>query len=281
MFGKSRQAYYDTLWHKKEREDSAVLVLEMIVLLRREMPKLGTRKLYYMLESFLKEHKIKIGRDRLHSLLLDHGLILQRNRKYFNIPYSSHWLKKYPNLVKDMIVLHPEQLWVSDITYISLIEGFGYLSLVTDAYSRLIVGYCLHPTLESRGCINALQMALESRKTANELIHHSDRGIQYCSSSYINILETAGLNISMTKGGSPHENALAERVNGILKNELGLNKIFDDIHNARVKVDKAIAIYNDKRPHASVNYLTPSLAHLETGELKKRWKEYECYKKPT
>lgn len=244
----------------------------MVELLRREMPRLGTRKLHYLLESFYEEHKIKMGRDALHTLLLDHGLIIQRRKRYVQTTNSRHWLRKYPNLIANLVVTMPCQLWVSDITYINLIEGFCYLSLITDAYSRKIVGHCLYPTLESEGCIRALNMALESKTTNHQHFHHSDRGLQYCSTSYVGILSDAGIEISMTEKGSPYENAIAERVNGILKSELGLNDVFDDYSSAIGMVNNAVAVYNSMRPHASCDFLTPDEAHQQSGALKKRWK---------
>lgn len=259
-------------WFNDSRANSEMLVLEMVEILRREMPRIGTRKLHYLLESFYEEHEIKMGRDSLHQLLLNHDLIIQRKKRYVQTTNSRHWLRKYPNLIVNLKVTKPCQLWVSDITYISTVEGFCYLSLVTDGYSRKIVGYCLYPTLESEGCIRALNMALECKETEYEHFHHSDRGLQYCSSSYVRILKESGIEISMTEKGSPYENAIAERVNGILKSEFGLDMLFDDYSTAKAKVDNVITIYNSKRPHASCNYLTPDEAHNKKGVLKKRWK---------
>jgi len=228
LFGKIRHAYYHKQWYLKEKDEQNVIVLEMVYLLRREMPKLGTRKLYYMLNPFFREHEVKMGRDALHKLIQENGLLIQRKRRYAQTTFSNHWLRKYPNLIKDLEVTEAEQLWVSDITYISLKDGFNYLSLITDAYSRKIVGYYLHKNLSNYGALEALQQALISRKSSgNNLIHHSDRGVQYCSSQYVDLLMSNNIQISMAEKGSPYENAIAERVNGILKTEFGLGKIFN------------------------------------------------------
>ena len=230
----------------------------------------------FKLSPQLEEHGIKMGRDQLFDLLRFHGLLVRRRRRTVRTTDSHHWLKKYPNLIQDMLVTAPEQLWVSDITYIRTMEGFSYLSLITDAYSRKIVGHCLYPTLEAEGCIAALQMALDSRKNYSPfvLVHHSDRGIQYCSSDYIEMLTKGNIAVSMTQSGSPYENALAERINGIIKGEFFPKRIFQNHKEAKKTLSKIIWIYNEERPHASLDYLTPSQAENENGEIKKRWKRY-------
>lgn len=272
LFGKTRHAYYNKQWYLKEKDEQNVIVLEMVHLLRREMPKLGTRKLYYMLNPFFREHEVKMGRDALHKLIQENGLLIQRKRRYAQTTFSNHWLRKYPNLIKDLEVTEAEQLWVSDITYISLKDGFNYLSLITDAYSRKIVGYYLHKNLSNYGALEALQQALISRKSSgNNLIHHSDRGVQYCSSQYVDILMSNNIQISMADKGSPYENAIAERVNGILKSEFGLGEIFNTHKEALEKTIISIKTYNERRPHMSCGMLTPSIAHRTKGELIKAW----------
>ncbi len=239
------------------------------------MPRLGTRKLYHMLTETLQKHNIAIGRDKLFDLLADYGLLLRRRkRKRTNTTDSNHPFKRYPNLVRTLTVLRPNHLWVSDITYIGLTEGFCYLSLVTDAYSRKIVGYCLYPTLKKEGPVSALKMAQNSLPAQREaaLIHHSDRGLQYCCGEYIDLLERKNIRISMTEKGDPYENALAERVNGILKGEFALDSEFDTLAQAMTAVEKAVNTYNQIRPHASCNYLTPEQAHQQQGQLPHRWK---------
>ena len=239
------------------------------------MPRIGTRKLHYMLTDTLQKHDISIGRDKLFDLLEDYGLLIRRRkRKRINTTDSNHPFRKYPNLIRELEVLRPNHLWVSDITYISLADRFCYLSLVTDAYSRMIVGYCLYPTLKKEGPLEALNMALsklDKGQPAN-LIHHSDRGLQYCCSDYITLLENNAMVISMTEKGDPYENAIAERVNGILKDEFGLDRDFDNFEQALAVTISSIAIYNGQRPHMSCNNLTPRQAHQQQGLLTSKWK---------
>jgi len=273
LFGKSRDSYY-----KKERNhqkwlNKQQIVLEMVAMIRRELDHIGTTKLYRMLKKPFEEHSIKMGRDSLHRLLRENGLIIRPKKRYVITTNSNHWMKKYPNLIKGLNINRPELLWVSDITYIQVGDGFCFLSLITDAYSRRIMGYCLYPTLEAQGCINALKMALANKVNYNgRHIHHSDRGSQYCSADYVGILQTAEIEISMTENGDPYENAIAERVNGILKYEFNLNHVFADHTEAVEAVDRSINAYNILRPHMSCNYLTPMEAHQMTGDLKKHWK---------
>lgn len=182
-------------------------------------------------------------------------------------------MRKYSNLIRELEILRPEQLWVSDITYIRLANEFAYLSLITDAYSRKIVGFSLRKDLSSEGCITALQMALEHRKYPHQqIIHHSDRGSQYCSKEYVELLNDNQIAISMTENGDPYENALAERVNGIIKSEFKLYGSSLGLEETRELVARSIYSYNHLRPHASCDYLTPQEAHSISGRLKKRWK---------
>ena len=240
------------------------------------MPRIGTRKLHFLLTEILQKHDISIGRDKLFDLLADNGLLVRhRKRKRINTTDSNHPFRKYPNLIRDLQVMRPNHLWVSDITYISLANKFCYLSLITDAYSRKIVGYCLYPTLQKEGPLNALNMALSSLpvKIEDTLIHHSDRGLQYCCADYITRLESKNMCISMTEKGDPYENAIAERVNGILKAEFLLDNDFENFEKALETVQNSIITYNNLRPHASCNYLTPHLAHQQQGQLLSKWKK--------
>jgi transposase InsO family protein len=276
LFGVTRQAYYEAAAHEKKTSIADMVVLALVNKLRKDMPLLGTRKLFYLLEPELAEHGIKMGRDQLFDLLGFHGLLIRRRKRMVKTTNSHHWLKKYPDLIKDLVVDGPEQLWVSDITYIRTQQGFSYLSLITDAYSRKVVGYALYPSLEAVGCMRALKMAIAIRKRESPyiLIHHSDRGVQYCCSDYVSLLEAESMAISMTQTGSPYDNPQAERVNGTIKNEFSPNKIYRDHQEAEKEIGKINAIYNQKRPHASLDYLTPEQAHQGSGELKKRWKHY-------
>lgn len=223
---------------------------------------------------FMQQHFIQIGRDTFFDLLRKQGLLVRkRKRSKPQTTFSNHWLRKYQNLVMSFIPNAPNQLWVSDITYIHLHDGFAYLSLITDAYSRKIVGFYLCEDLSARGCVMALRMALENNPVRDRLIHHSDRGLQYCSADYVKLLQDNHIRISMTQNGDPLENALAERVNGILKDEL-LEVTYPNFTDAQQAVATAISTYNHQRPHSSVDMLTPVIAHTKTGELKKHWKNY-------
>ena len=226
------------------------------------------------MQGFMEQHSIYIGRDAMFDLLAEHYLLVRKRKRGKPITtFSNHWMFKYRNLIVGFIPIMPNQLWVSDITYIIVADGFAYLSLVTDAYSRKIVGFCLCENLSADGCIEALQIALTENPVVENLIHHSDRGSQYCCADYVKLLNNHNVQISMTQSGDPLENALAERVNGILKDEL-LDTHYQNFHEAKKAVSMAISIYNHQRPHSSIEYLTPVVAHQRTGELKKYWKNY-------
>lgn len=275
LFGKTRQAFYDHNWRTEIRSMEDDLVIQQVVKIRKSLPKIGGRKLHYMLQGFMQQHQIAMGRDQLFDLLFEHKLLIKRHRRRVSTTESNHRFRKYPNLIQKLEVVRPEQLWVSDITYLQIKTGFCYLSLITDAYSRKIVGYNLEDTLATEGCIKALKMALTGRtKGRSSLIHHSDRGIQYCSSVYVELLRNCEIAISMTQNGDPYENAIAERVNGILKDEFNLYQVFANIHHAHSVVQESIHSYNNERPHATCNYLTPEQAHQGVGVLTKKWKKY-------
>jgi putative transposase len=273
LFGKSRQAWYEQCSSNQKQQLSNAIVLKLVEEIRTQLPRAGVPQLYQKLQPLLGEHGIKMGRDGLYNLLGNHGYLLRYRRRKPYTTNSNHHYKKYINLIKDVLLTHPGQLWVSDITYLRITHRFCYLSIITDAYSRKIVGYKLHPTLHSQGAIDALIMAAAKSKRQQGLIHHSDRGVQYCCIDYVQMLEHYGINISMTEKGDPYENAIAERVNGILKTEFLLNRTFATFDEAAAAVDMAIDKYNHVRPHASCNYLTPAMAHEQSGLLKKRWKK--------
>jgi putative transposase len=280
LSGYSRQAYYKQIKVYETSRFQDVVLLEQVEIIRSEQPRLGGRKLLYKLHDFMQAHGISMGRDALFDLLRSQGLLVKKRRRGKpRTTFSFHRFHKYPNRIAGLVPSEPNQLWVSDITYICLSEKFAYLSLITDAYSRKIVGYDLCKTLSSTGCINALQMAVKHTHSGLEgLIHHSDRGVQYCCNDYVKLLEKHHIGISMTQSGDPLENALAERVNGILKDEL-LAKSYPYYTQAQPLVGKAIELYNNVRPHSSIGMLTPAGAHLMTGELKKLWKNYYKPKK--
>lgn len=254
----------------------AELLIQEVLKHRELHPRIGTRKLVVLLQCFGKQHGISLGRDALFDLLREHDLLIRRRKRKVQTTFSKHWLRKYPNLIREFVPLAANLLWVSDITYIVIADEFAYLSLITDAYSRKIIGFYLSKTLEAVGCINALQMAMKTTATFEHLIHHSDRGVQYCSHEYVKLLNAKNIKISMTENGDPLENAIAERVNGILKEEYLQVKYacFDD---AQKSIARAITIYNSLRPHSSCDMKTPDEAHITKGVLKRKWKNY--YKK--
>ncbi len=224
--------------------------------------------------NFLIAHHFQIGRDSMFTLLAEYGLLLTKaKRRGCVTTLSRHRFKKYPNIIKNMIPLAPNQLWVADITYIHLISGFAYLSLITDAYSRKIVGFYLSKDLTVKGPLEALKMALSHTKCTKNLIHHSDRGVQYCCDEYITLLENNGVKLSMTEKGDPLENAIAERVNGILKTEL-LEEVYINFETAQHAVAVACSTYNHLRPHNSINNLKPFEAHQIEGSIPRLWKNY-------
>jgi transposase InsO family protein len=279
LLGYSRQAFYKFVKHAEKEALQHDLILQEVLRIRKTLKRLGTRKLLFKMEGFMREHHIEIGRDAMFDLLATHKLLIRKRKRRVPVTtFSDHWMRKYPNLIVDFIPTAPNQLWVSDITYITLKDDFAYLSLITDAYSRKIVGFYLSETLSADGCIKALQMALKNNPQLGRLIHHSDRGSQYCCADYVSILDKHFVKISMTQSGDPLENAIAERVNGILKDEL-LEKIYINYQEAKQAIATAISIYNYQRPHSSIDMLTPIEAHLREGELKRRWKNYYSKKK--
>lgn len=272
LFGKTRHAWYDYQWRSRDMGVKDDIVIQHVMDIRRSLPRTGTLKLHHMISPMLAQHGISLGRDYLFDLMREHGLLVRRRKRRVVTTDSRHWMHKYANLIKGVPVDRPEQIWVSDITYIRINNGWGYLSLITDAYSRKIMGHCFHKDLSARGCLRALEIALANRMYNQGLIHHSDRGSQYCSREYVETLLASGIAISMTENGDPYENALAERVNGIIKEEFSLHHSGTGFDDTRKKIAESIRAYNEIRPHASCDYLTPEQAHLRTGDLAKRWK---------
>jgi len=250
------------------------IVYQMVLSIKKDHPRMGTRKIYHLIKPELQRSNIKMGRDALFDLMATNNLKVTKRKRRYITTNSNHVYRKYPNLIRDMEPDGPNQIWVSDITYIRSGNEFIYLFLITDAYSKKIIGCKLANTLDSMHAVNSLQDALKTnRQPITGLIHHSDRGIQYCSKEYIKVLQENNIHISMTEKGDPLENAIAERVNGILKDEY-LNQ-YQNL--TTLQLEKSIEKYNRKRPHLSCDMLTPELAHQASGKLKKRWKNY--YKK--
>jgi transposase InsO family protein len=259
LFGKSRQAYYQhSKYHYKEEVKTEIL-LQLVEKERKLMPRLGGRKLLQRIQCHLSG-ELCMGRDSFFDFLRDEGLLIRKRRNRVRTTYSNHWLHKYPNLIKGIIPHKAHQLWVSDITYIETSEGFGYLNLVTDAYSRKIIGWELGKSLEAKHTVSALQMALNQlpKGTVN-VIHHSDRGVQYGAKEYTDLLKTHGIAISMARKGNPYDNAKAESFMKTLKYEEVYLFEYRNIQEARQRIDYFIGeVYNEDRLHSSLGYLPPS-----------------------
>ena len=265
------------LYKKEKREQQEIIEAEIIInevkRIKKDQPRIGTRKLQVLLQPELEKHGIKIGRDGLFDLLREFGLLVKMKRYKHYTTDSKHAFYKYPNRLKEITITAPNQLWVSDITYIETEGRYCYLFIITDAWSKKIVGWCLSQSYAVTGAIEALNMALHNNKITAGLMHHSDRGIQYCCKEYTAILVNKKALISMTENSDPYENAIAERVNGILKTELLQKKYYDE-QQAKKAIQKAIIIYNTKRPHLSIGLLTPDQAHKQERTFKKLWKNY-------
>jgi putative transposase len=271
QLGYSKQAYYKSLSRKKSACLQHQQIKEQVVRVRHQLPRLGTRKLYSLLREGFRQQGLKIGRDRLFELLRSESLLVVRKRKYIQTTDSRSWMHQHPNLIKEMEVSRPEQVWVADITYVTTKQGYGYLHLITDAYSKKIMGYTLSNNLAASSTLKALQMALNNKSYTGRLIHHSDRGLQYCSREYTGLLRLNDIDISMTQTGSPYDNAIAERINGILKEEFGLDETFETMQEAEKQTVESISLYNQLRPHTSNHFLTPQQMHSQSILKPKAW----------
>ncbi|WP_338771158.1 IS3 family transposase [Aeromonas veronii] len=263
FLGISRQAYYKRNRVADERHAQGLQVVRFVRQVRLRQPRMGTRKLHYLLQG-QDDDGLKVGRDRLFQILAEHRLLVQPRRAYHKTTHSFHRFYRHPNLLKagpeQVTPIAPEQVWVADITYLPARSGPLYLSLVTDAYSRKIVGHHVHEGMHAESVAMAFRKALKQRRGSGELIHHSDRGVQYCSGLYQSLHERYGVKCSMTDGYDCYQNALAERVNGILKGELLLQSP-QDLTQAREMVREAVDIYNAERPHHALKYRTPDAVH--------------------
>lgn len=257
----TRQAYYKHQKATQKRVFQEELILSAVREIRQRQPMVGGRKLQRMLSEKFDETELSIGRDQLFKLLRHHDLLIARRRNYQRTTQSYHRFRTYKNLVSDVEINRIHQVFVADLTYIDTFEGFCYLALITDAHSRKIVGYDLSQSLSIEGSLRALGMALQEVKQPQGLIHHSDRGIQYCSDAYVELLRQHSVQISMTEEDHVFENAMAERVNGILKTEFLLGQKLSCFAVAKELVDESIHIYNHERLHMSLNYQTPAMRH--------------------
>ena len=250
-----RSSYYKALKSTKRKKLISKDTLGKVLKIKQIMPNIGGRKIHSILkDDDEKSNEPKLGRDKLFELLREEDLLVVRKKKYAITTDSNHPFKKHKNLIKDIAIKRVNQVWVSDITYLKYGDRFCYLSLITDVFSRKIVGYHINSTLELEGTLKALNNAYKLGKPE---IHHSDRGSQYCSYKYTEMLKKYGAKISMTENGNCYENAIAERINGILKHEFNLNANFTNLKQAQKATKEAIDIYNSKRPHWSLNLKVP------------------------
>lgn len=254
----SRQAFYKNRTNLASKQLEEEIIIQLVKNLRKKLPRIGGRKLYKLLKDDLTNLPSKLGRDKFFDLLRENGLLIEPIKQYVVTTNSHHRFRIYSNLIKELKIEAPNKLWVADITYIRLERGFCYLFLVTDVYSRKIVGYHLSESLSTDGAVAAIKIALKDIITTEGLIHHSDRGFQYCSDGYVDLLKRSGIKISMGESGNPYDNAIAERVNGILKTEFYLNATFRNFQIALKAVEEVISFYNNLRPHMSIGYLTPT-----------------------
>lgn len=280
-FGKSRQAYYQLVRRKDKQYVDEELIVSYVMEHRRTMRRLGTRKLHHLLHPQLEASGIRCGRDKLFSLLGRKGLLIRRRRVHRSTTQRIATSEHFPNLVKDMVIDAPEQVWASDTTALAVYDGPAYLTLMTDVYSKQIMGYNAQRTKDRSGSLATLRMGLGNRQyPKRQLIHHSDGGGEYFNHDYLSQLLSSHVQASCTAPSSPEENSVAERINGILKEEFleTENRFsFADVIN---KLPDAIRIYNECRPHASLDYMTPDQAHKCCGPIRKRWRTYKRRYRP-
>jgi transposase InsO family protein len=256
--GYSRQYFY------KQQKDAAIetskqiMVKQLVDKERKLLPRVGTRKLHYLIKEQLRQKGLQFGRDKLFDLMRFNGQLILPRRRYTQTTMSKHWLRKWPNLIKERSVKDIDEIWVSDITYLKTEEGNCYLNMITDAYSRKIVGYAVADNMETESMIDALKMATVNRREKDKTtIHHSDRGLQYCSKEYSVLTSQNNIQLSMTENGDPYENALAERMNRTIKEEFGMDRTLKNRQQVKELVTESILLYNQKRPHLALNMKTP------------------------
>jgi len=247
-------------------------IVKLVKTVRKRHKRMGGIKVYDKLKNVFEKQGIKCGRDKFFDILRDENMLIKYRKRFVKTTQSNHKFRKYPNLVQGLIITRAEQVWVSDITYIKTKEGTLFLFLITDAYSKQIMGWDLSDNLKTFNAIKALKMALKNRKYPDrQLIHHSDRGIQYCTPAYIEVLNKNNIQISMTTKYDPYENAVAERVNGILKTEYEIADRFVGQKDAKREIKYSIWLYNTDRPHLSCNMMVPVEAHEKENFKLKTW----------
>ena len=273
----SRQAFYKRKQKQEREKREAALIIEAANNVRRIMPRTGTAKLYLDIKPELEKQGLKYGRDKVHKVLKDNDMIIKPKKKYTVTTDSRHRFRKHKNLVKNMELNRPEQVFVNDITYIRIGDRFAYLFLMMDAYSKKIMGWTINYTMKVKDGKKAVLMTHRNRIYKGDVIHHSDRGIQYCTPSYIKYTKRKNMVTSMTEDAHVYENAAAERINGILKTEFGIDRGFSSLKEARAVIETSIFTYNNQRRHMSLHYLTPNFVHLNPGIKIKTWKSKRKY----
>lgn len=275
LLGYSRSTFFEIRKNREskfERELSAEeFILRKVKEIRKDLGKCGGKKLYYLICKDPEKEHYKFGRKKLFEILRNHGLLIKKRKRRAITTDSKLWRGQYPDLIRELVPSRPEEVWVSDITYFRTKEGFIYGHLITDGYSKKIVGFEVSDNMKAVTTLIALKMAIENRDYAEELIHHSDRGFQYLSRVYTDYLKRHKIRISVTQDGNPYHNAVAERLNGILKDEFGFYGIFGNLEEARELIEKSVQIYNDKRPHWSNHLLTPNEMHQQRELRIKTW----------
>ena len=262
--GVSRQAFYQYQNHQANERLKQEMVLQLVCQVRARQPRIGVRKLYQLLTPQFEQLDLQLGRDTLFDLLRDHGLLIASSKRGHRTTCANHRFYRYPNRIIDLVVDRIHQVFVADITYLQTLDGFVYLGLVTDLFSRKIVGFDVSDSLSVEGALSACKMAIKPVTKADVLIHHSDRGVQYCCHAYTQLLHSHGVQLSMTQNGDVYQNAVAERVNGILKIDFLLNHTFNSIHQATANAKQSISIYNNERPHLSLGYQTPQAVYQKS-----------------
>ena len=278
LLGLSKQSYYKKKRLEEEKDIRENLVLSLVKEKRKLWKKGSGRNLHASLQEEFKKHNLKLGRDKFFELLRENGLLVKGKQRRTRTTFSYHHFHKYPNLIKELTVSRINQVIVTDITYLYLRDSnsFAYLFLVTDLFSRKILGFKVSDNLSAKSAIEALLMALNNMHDIDDTIHHSDRGIQYCSHEYTGILKQYGIRISMTENSDPLENAVAERINKTLKEEFSEERqiSFSNLREAKIMISQIVSFYNDERPHRSLEMFTPSIAYEMNKVLKRKWKNY-------
>ena len=264
--GVSRQAFYQYQKRRSTERLKQEMALQLVCQVRVRQPNIGVRKLHHLLTPKFEKLGVQLGRDGLFRLLRDHGLLIASPKRGHKTTCANHRFYQYPNRITDLVVDRIHQVFVADITYLQTLDGFVYLALMTDLFSRKIVGFDVSDSLSVEGAIRACKMAIKPVGPLDTLIHHSDRGVQYCCHAYTQLLHSRGIQLSMTQNGDVYQNAVAERVNGILKIDFFLNRTFRSIHQAIGTVRQCVAIYNTERPHLSLGYQTPEAVYQKSRQ---------------